>query len=111
MMMLMPKRTNTPALSRSQSQTSLIPIGWAESGLAGGVPAQAKLPKSDERKILLARILRKRNSVSNDWIASRLAMGHPGSVGRLISAGRSDQKLSEWPHALNGTINNDVDSM
>ena len=31
-------------------------------------------------------------SVSNAWIAERLAMGHPGSVGRSVSAGRSTKE-------------------
>jgi len=46
---------------------------------------------SDERKILLALLLRETTSVTNDWFASRLAMGHPGSVNRMISAGQSDK--------------------
>jgi REP element-mobilizing transposase RayT len=32
--------------------------------------------------------------VSNDWIASRLAIGHPGSVSRMISAGRTDKNVA-----------------
>ena len=78
----------------------LIRAGSKELGLPGGVTALAKLPKSDERKVLLALILRKNTTVSNDWIASKLAMGHPGSVSRMISAGRSDRRISERLHAL-----------
>jgi hypothetical protein len=46
----------------------------------------AKLRKGDERKVLVARLLRQRTAASNPWIAKRLAMGHSGSVGRLVVA-------------------------
>jgi hypothetical protein len=40
-------------------------------------------------------LLRERTSVSNDWIAARLAMGHLGSVSRLLgSCGRSGEWVS-----------------
>ena len=48
-------------------------------------------------------------TVSNYWIASSLAMGHPGSVSRMISAGRSDRRMSERFHALVKAINNLAD--
>jgi hypothetical protein len=38
--------------------------------------------------------LRETTCVSNDWIASRLVMGHPGSVNRFLSAGRADKYLT-----------------
>ena len=63
-------------------------------GAPSGQAALAGLPKCDERKIILAGILRETTCVSNDWIASRLVMGHPGSVSRLLSAGRTDKYLS-----------------
>ena len=43
-----------------------------------------RLRKSDERKVLLAAVLRKRTAVGVNWIAQRLAMGHPGSVSRML---------------------------
>jgi hypothetical protein len=51
----------------------------------GGVSALTKLPKSDERKVLLALLLRKKITVSNHWIASSRVMVHPGSVSWMIS--------------------------
>ena len=63
-------------------------------GAPSGFSALAALPKSDERKIVLASLLREKTCVSNDWIASRLSMGHPGSVSRMISAGRADKSLT-----------------
>jgi putative transposase len=60
----------------------------------------AKLRKGDERKALLAAILRARTSVGFDWIAKRLAMGHPGSVSRLVSKVKQDPKLQKRTHEL-----------
>lgn len=58
-----------------------------------GAASLAAMRKSDERKILLACLLRERTSVSNEWIATRLSMGHPGSVSRMVSAARTDKHL------------------
>jgi hypothetical protein len=68
--------------------------------LASGTEALAKLPKSDARKAALASLLRARTSVSNGWIAARLAMGHPGSVSRMLGAGKSDGEIESIRNAL-----------
>jgi hypothetical protein len=34
----------------------------------------------------MACLLRQRTAAGNLWIAKRLAMGHPGSVSRLVTA-------------------------
>lgn len=64
-----------------------------------------KLRKSDEKKVLLAALLRRRTAVGVNWIAERLAMGHPGSVSRLIGgvAKREwiDKRLRELDKMLN----------
>ena len=50
-----------------------------------GLPSSMSgLKKSDARKAQLVILLRTHTSMSNDWIAMRLAMGHPGSVSREI---------------------------
>jgi hypothetical protein len=56
--------------------------------------------KSDERKALLAAILCARTTVGFDWIAKHLAMGHPGSVIRLVSKVKQDPKLQKRAHEL-----------
>lgn len=61
-------------------------------GLPPGAEVMAKLPKGDGRKVALASLLRERTSVSNGWIATRLAMGHPGSVSRLLGSCRVSGK-------------------
>ena len=53
----------------------------------------AELRKGDERKALLAAVLRRRTAVATQWIAQRLAMGHPGSVSRQVGMVKSDPKL------------------
>lgn len=62
-------------------------------GLPPGAEVMAKLPKGDGRKVALASLLRERTSVSNGWIATRLAMGQPGSVSRLLGSCRVS---GEW---------------
>lgn len=53
----------------------------------------AELRKGDERKAMLAAVLRRRTAVATQWIAQRLAMGHPGSVSRQVGIVKSDRKL------------------
>ena len=72
----------------------MVRAGVKALGLPSGAAALRALPKSDERKILLACLLREKTSVSNEWIATRLSMGHPDSVSRMISAGRATRKLA-----------------
>ena len=38
--------------------------------------------------------------MSNEWIATRLVMGHLGSVSRMLSAGRADKDLAMKRDAL-----------
>jgi hypothetical protein len=54
----------------------------------------AKLPKSDDRKVALAALLRARTNVGNSWIAKRLSMGHSGSVSRMIGSCRKSGALA-----------------
>lgn len=67
----------------------LFEAGWKELGLP---PEGGKLRKSDPRKVVLAMVIRERTDVGNLWIAERLAMGHPTSVSRLITAGKADRR-------------------
>jgi hypothetical protein len=55
----------------------------------------AALRKSDSRKVQLAILLRTHTSVSNEWIAQKLAMGHPGSVSRSVTDGRADNTMGK----------------
>jgi REP element-mobilizing transposase RayT len=55
-------------------------------GLSVAPKKLAKLRKGDGRKVLVACLLRQRTAAGNPWIAERLAMGHSGSVSRLVVA-------------------------
>jgi len=70
--------------------------GKAALGLPSGINDLAGLKKRDENKVLLATVLRTGTSVSNEWNSDKLAMGHPNSISRLISACRSDQDSPHW---------------
>ena len=50
------------------------------------------LRKGEERKVVIAVLLRKRTSVGNRWIADRLVMGHTGALSRLLGGFRKSQK-------------------
>ncbi len=52
-----------------------------------------KIRKGDERKVLLAALMRRRTSVGLNWIAERLAMGHPGAVSRLVVGIGKDKQV------------------
>lgn len=69
--------------------------GARHLGFPPSLPELSRLKKSDERKTQLAILLRNHTSMSNEWIAGKLAMGHPGSVSRTVSAGRSDNSLAK----------------
>jgi putative transposase len=47
--------------------------------------ALAGLKRSDPRKIAIARLIRARTAVANEWIARELALGHVTSVNRYCS--------------------------
>lgn len=71
-------------------------------GLPVGSRELAELRKGDERKALLASVLRKRTAVGTAWIAARLAMGHPGSVSRQVGIVKRNRKLQKRADDLEG---------
>ena len=50
------------------------------------------LKKSDPRKVVCAALVKRRTTVSNDWIAERLAMGHPASLSQHVNRLRREPK-------------------
>ncbi|MEI8039754.1 MAG: transposase, partial [Verrucomicrobiota bacterium] len=108
---LLDKATGKAASGRSRTGESIRDRGEMEAGrivrdglktlgVPGGKSVLAAMTKSDPRKIVLAALVRANTSVSNAWIAERLAMGHPGSVSRMLATGRSDRKLANQQHEL-----------
>ena len=60
----------------------------------------AHLRRSDSRKLAIARLIRSRTSVPNQWIVRELSLGHVSNVSRYCSEtacnGFEDEKLKEW---------------
>ena len=78
--------------------------GIRHLGLPSSMSGLSGLKKSDARKAQLAILLRTHTSMSNDWIALKLAMGHPGSVSRVVSAGRSDKSMMSTLHEIENVL-------
>lgn len=64
----------------------LVSRGLGLLGMPMEKEALAGLRKGDPGKVLVAVIVRKNTSVSNRWLADRLAMGHTAGVSRLLGA-------------------------
>ena len=78
----------------------IVREGMKALGVSSAKGALAALAKSDRRKVVLAGILRAKTSASNEWIATKLAMGHPGSVSRMLSAEWTARNLTMGRNAL-----------
>ena len=57
--------------------------------------------KSDFNKVILATLMKRRSSVSNNWLAERLQMEHPASVSQFVgrlerSEGREKKKVNKY---------------
>ena len=63
----------------------IIRIIGAELGLPKSAEDLDLLRKGDSRKVICAALVKSRTSVKNDWLASRLRMGHPATVSQLVS--------------------------
>ena len=87
--------------------------------LSTGVASLSELRKGDWRKVLVAVLLRKKTSVGNQWLADRLAMGHPAGMSKLIGRFQNDaiqmEKFGEiekrlqsknWPKSSAGETQN-----
>ena len=75
-----------------------------ECGPRLGLPVNAAelvdLRKGDVRKAMLAALLRRRTAVSFDWIATRLQMGHPSAVSRLVINVKRERKQEKQVNEL-----------
>ena len=71
----------------------MVVRGLEELGLANDAGELIQARKGDPRKIALASVVRDRTSVSNKWLAHRLAMGHSRSVSCLIRQGNENSQI------------------
>lgn len=53
-----------------------------------------------DEKALMAWLVRRCTSVSRDWVADRLSMGHPTSVSRAAARVRAEPKLAKRGRVL-----------
>lgn len=60
----------------------------------------SKLRKGEERKAILATLIRSQTVVSTEWIARRLKMGHPAPVSRQVGNVKEDRKLQNQVNEL-----------
>ena len=68
---------------------SLEHLGLVET--CDGKMAQSR--KGDPRKVVIATLVKARTSVSNEWLAQRLEMGHSRAMSRLIRQGRENSEV------------------
>jgi hypothetical protein len=68
--------------------------------LATSAAELSMLRKGDERRSILAALIRSRTAVSTTWIANRLKMGQPGSVSRQIGLVKKSRKLQKQVNEL-----------
>ena len=59
------------------------------------------LTLKEPRKALVARLLREHTTAGGRWVAQRLALGHPGGVGRIADRVPADPKLAKAYQKLN----------
>ena len=90
-----PKREEVSRDHGERDAELLILGATAGLGLPSAFEDLALLRKGDWRKAMLAALIRKRIGAGNAWIASRLGMGHPGSVSRIVGMIRDNTKQSK----------------
>ena len=92
------------AHGESEAERIIRMIG-AELGLPKSAEELELLRKGDSRKVLCAALVKARTSVKNDWLASRLRMGHPAAMSQLVSRTLKDPKsqkiLKKYGEILN----------
>lgn len=74
---------------------------WLKEGLAAaglGEEELGRLKGSDPRKVLLAELLWRRTTVSQEWLAEKLAMRSAANVSQLLRRGHG--KRAQMPAAL-----------
>ena len=73
----------------------IIRIVGTEMELPGSAADLELLRKGAPRKVMCAAMVKRRASVKNDWLASRLRMGHPAAMSRLVSRALKNPKIQK----------------
>jgi hypothetical protein len=53
-------------------------------GLPESLSELGELRKGDPRKVICAALVKSRCAVTNEWLATRLVMGHPASMSKHV---------------------------
>lgn len=67
----------------------------AELGLPKSIEEFRTLRKGDPRKVICAALVKAHTSMTNEWLALRLCMGHPAAMSQLVSRTRKDPKIQK----------------
>jgi hypothetical protein len=78
----------------------VVRLGASELGIPAKRESLGGRGVYRDEKALLAWLLRKLTSVSRDWVAERLAMGHPTSVSRAAARVRVEKGLAKQGREL-----------
>ena len=85
-----------PARAHHQGEAErIISILARDLGLPATQEDLGNLKKSDPRKVVCAALVKRRTSVSNDWLAERLTMGHPASLSQQVNRMRKEPKAAK----------------
>ncbi|BCX46908.1 transposase [Haloferula helveola] len=82
----------------------IVRCGWIELGIPSEPGNLAGRGAFRDEKALLAWLSRKLTSVSRDWVAERLAMGHPTSVSRAAARVRVEPDLAKRGRKLERAV-------
>ena len=72
--------------------TKILELNLTEKGV--------ELRKGDPRKVAIACVIKKRTHVTNQWIATKLDMGHDRSVSRLIRKAQTETPIKKMSKQL-----------
>ena len=67
--------------------TKILELNLTEKGV--------ELRKGDPRKVAIACVIKKRTHLTNQWIATKLDMGHDRSVSRLIRKAQTETPIKK----------------
>jgi len=77
------------ARGEKEAERMIQAVG-SKLGLPGSAEELQALRKGDPRKVICAARVKGNTSMSNDWLAKRLPMGHPAAMGQLVNRLRKD---------------------
>jgi len=84
-------RVGADGYDEREAQRIIRVVGGA-LGLPQSADELQRLRKDDPRKVMCAALVKGRTAMSNEWLAKRLAMGHPASRTQLVNRLRKDGK-------------------